>query len=95
MKYEPYLPTDSLKVLTAVRDAGKRNAERDKIDEDASMLPPWKCNPDIQMRTVICALCAGIESDDWGCIAEGLAMLIQAELPVRQLCDELDIEMKY
>jgi hypothetical protein len=33
------------------------------------------CSPDMQLRTAMIFIACGIKTDDWDCIAEGLAML--------------------
>lgn len=33
------------------------------------------CSPDMQLRTAMMFIACGIKTDDWDCIAEGLAML--------------------
>lgn len=45
---------------------------------------PENLSVDAHLRTVIAALCAGLSSQDWNCVAEALAMLQSAELRVRK-----------
>ena len=37
--------------------------------------PVSGCSPDMQLRTAMMFIACGIKTDDWDCVAEGLAML--------------------
>jgi hypothetical protein len=76
---KPYLPTDNPRVIKLVEKARKVNAGRDRMDS----CPPSHCPLDVELRTVISALSCGISTHDWDCIAEGLAMIQDAEMKVR------------
>lgn len=79
-------PADKLCVLpmkpeneALLAKARKTNAERDKVDGGENRLPL-----DVALRTAIMALCVGLNRRDWETVAEGLALLQDAELRARK-----------
>lgn len=60
------------------------NRERDKIDEANSGSVPLDEPLDQILRVVISAITAGIDTQSWHCVAEGLDMLQQAEVRARK-----------
>ncbi len=65
----------SPKARAAVEAARKRNAELDAIDRGRAGAAPGDCGTGVHLRTAMSAIAAGIQGEDWGCVAEGLAML--------------------
>lgn len=52
------------------------NAKRDQDDREVGFQAASDGTPDMQLRTAIGAIEAGIVTDDWDCIAEAQAMLL-------------------
>lgn len=71
--------------------ARRVNEERDVMDRNAGMAAPGDCPVSAQLRTAIQAIVSGIETSGvprelaWDCIAEGLVILQDAELRVREM----------
>jgi hypothetical protein len=55
--------------------ARRVNVQRDEIDRKAGFASPSQCPLDVEVRTVLCALEAGMNRDDWSCVAEAYDML--------------------
>jgi hypothetical protein len=90
MKYEPYIPTTDEKVLGIVEKAFKTNAQRDRSDRESGFAAPGDTGLAGLLRNAICAILSGIRGRSQGdldCIAEGLAMVIKAEVLARSLED--------
>lgn len=51
------------------------NADRDAMERRMGYRIPMDGPLDETYRTIICALWAGVQTDDWSCVEEGLAML--------------------
>lgn len=86
--YEPYDPrSDEAKLIAEARE---RNAERDGFDRSTGFAAPPDCGIDGLLRTAVSAICSGIATrkrtpeSSWECVAEGLAMLQDAELLLRR-----------
>jgi len=60
---------------TLMQDARKTNAMLDKIDRLHGLAAPADCSIGIQIDTAMGAIRAGIDTDDWACVAEGQAIL--------------------
>lgn len=65
--------------------ARKTNAYRDETERKAGFTSPAQCLLSHQLRTVMSALEAGMNTEDWNCVAEGYVMLEHAELVLRSL----------
>lgn len=74
--------TDLFESLT--NQARRTNAERDSVDRSAGFAAPVECDLLTQLRTVLCALQSGMETQDWNCVAEGYVMLEGVERRTRQ-----------
>lgn len=59
--------------------AAKTNRERDAIDGGIHGLPMV-----VQVSTAASAIAAGVETEDWNCVAEGLEMLMHIENQLRR-----------
>jgi hypothetical protein len=79
-----YQPTDDRKTLRYIEKARKTNRQRDAIERVHGHAAPADCPLDVELRTVIDALIAGIGRQDWDCVAEGVAMLQDTELKARR-----------
>jgi hypothetical protein len=66
-----------------IQAARRTNAERDAQDREVGSAAPEDCSLDLHLWTAVSAITAGIQTEDWSCVAEGLAMLQDAELRVR------------
>lgn len=62
--------------------ARKTNAKRDKDERKAGFAANSVFAPDLQLRTAMSAIQAGIAVEDWNCIAEAQAMLEHLHLVV-------------
>jgi hypothetical protein len=58
-----------------IRKAESTNAERDRMDRANGFAPPSAGPLDVELRTICAALEAGLRTEDWDCVAEGLVML--------------------
>lgn len=67
------------RVQTLRMDASEREAGFASISD---LIPS---NPSVVMRTIIAALEAGVRTDDWTCIADGIVMLQDLERHVRAM----------
>lgn len=84
----PFCPTENLKTLQALKAATITNAERDKVDHlhrEALSL---------QIRTAITAIITGYELQSWTEVMEGVSILMQAEVPLRELESRIQIVLK-
>jgi hypothetical protein len=63
--------------------ARKTNADRDRMEHKAGFATPTEGPLDGQLRTVIIALVAGLQSEDIAASFEALAMLIDIENNLR------------
>lgn len=75
------MPNDLFDSLLA--QARKTNAVRDRIDREKGNGAPADYDVATQLRTVLSALQAGINTQDWNCVAEGYVMLEHAEAAIR------------
>ena len=88
---EPFMPTDSKKVMQMILAGAKRNAELDRIDHSKGAATPLDCGISVAMRAAMQAIAAGMERGTWKEVAEGMALLMRAEHLVRQLEGQLEI----
>jgi hypothetical protein len=58
-----------------IAKARATNAQRDQGEASAGWATPLAGPVDLSIRTIICALMAGIVTSDWNAVAEGYAML--------------------
>jgi hypothetical protein len=58
-----------------LKRARRINAVRDAMDRSHGFAPPADCSWEVQVKTVISALQAGITHRNWDCVAEAQAML--------------------
>lgn len=86
---EPYVPTGDIKFLKQLREAVTRNQEMDAVDGGTDLLPI-----SAQLRTAISAFTSGMETKTWATCFEGLALLVSAEMMVRQLEEKIEIVVK-
>jgi hypothetical protein len=91
---EPCLPTNNPRVLQMLMQAAKTNAARDKVDESNGGTALCLLPLSLQLRTAMSAIACGMGRGTWEEVAEGLAMLVQAEVPLRQLEGEIQITLK-
>jgi hypothetical protein len=81
---EPFSPGASKRYRRLLAKARQTNARRDADDREGGKAgAPGDCPLDLHLRTAISALAAGMDAGDWDCVAEGLAMLQDAELRAR------------
>lgn len=78
-----FLPTNGKRSEALLRKATKKNAEFDAIDAAHGNPTPAECGPVEQLRTAITAILAGMETEDWDCVAEGVLFVAEAELALR------------
>lgn len=71
-----------MKYETLMAKARRTNAKRDQDEREVGFAAPSDCTPDLQLRTAMMAIQAGIEMDDWDCIAEAQAMLEHLHLVI-------------
>jgi len=64
--------------------ARKANAQRDQVDRMKGVMAPPDEADAAFLRTAISAIVTGIETAQWSCVCEGLDMLQQAELRIRE-----------
>lgn len=76
-------PGNSPKYKQMMATARKVNAERDLTDREAGMGAPADGDEAASLRDAISAIVAGVETEDWRCVCEGLDMLQRAELRIR------------
>jgi hypothetical protein len=55
--------------------AARTNLARDAVERQSGFTAPTDCGDTTLMRTAICALQAGLEEQDWDCVAEAADML--------------------
>lgn len=101
MKQKPFVPTDNPRILKRIKKAAETNAARDKVDIASGGTPPYMYPPSLQARTVISALVAALGAKEtkrpekgWEMVAEGLVMLVQLEVALRQLDDKIVMVQK-
>ncbi len=58
-----------------IATARATNRRRDEIEHAAGLAAPGEGDQAMALRTVVCALEAGLRTQDWDCIAEALVML--------------------
>ncbi len=58
-----------------IEKARKTNAKRDEHDAKLGLLSPTNDTIEGQIRTAILAIYAGMEIQDWDCVAEAYVML--------------------
>jgi hypothetical protein len=51
------------------------NIRRAEMDLAGGFAPPEHGPPDMTLRTVLCALMSGMQTDDWNCVAEAYDIL--------------------
>lgn len=90
----PFQPVRSEFMKRRMQKARRTNERRDHIDNTAGFAAPDQCRLDVQLRTVMSAIAAGLDtlagipaeadiSQMIDCFCEGLAMLEAVELTVR------------
>ncbi len=67
-----------------MKKARDTNRKRDNVEREVGYAAVPDCPPDLQIRTAMSAIQAGIASNDWNCIAEAQAMLEQVEKILRE-----------
>jgi len=77
-------PGNDPKYKEMMRIARKVNAQRDQVDRMKGVVAPPDEADAAFLRTAISAIVSGIETTHWGCVCEGLDMLQQAELRIRE-----------
>ena len=60
-----------------LRKARKTNERRNQLERNVGFASPRDLPLGDQLRTVYFAIECGIKTEDWDCVAEGLAMLIE------------------
>ena len=80
---ERFEPTDNERCRKLLAGAREANAKRDKIERDVGFAAPPDTPLDLHLRTAISAIVCGIITEDWVPVAEGLAMLQDAEVRAR------------
>lgn len=78
--FDPGLTGRHAQLLARAR---KTNRDRDRSEREAGFASPDSGDLASWLRTIAQALAAGIAQEDWNAVAEGLAMLQDAELSVR------------
>lgn len=63
-----------------IDNARKTNDRRDRLDRKVGFADPGLCPEDLMLRTIMSAIWAGLESDDWDCVAEGYEMAVDLHL---------------
>jgi hypothetical protein len=58
-----------------IQRATRRNTFRSRAERSAGFAAPEDCSLEVALRTVVCAIHAGLVLEDWDCIAEGLVLL--------------------
>src|SRR5262245_59495646 len=81
----PYLPEHSKKAMLLLLKAAEHNASFDAIERQQGQVELSLHPPSIILRTAVDAIACGIQIDGWDEVAQGLALVIQAEYMVRQL----------
>lgn len=66
-----------------MQDARNTNHNRDLVDRKNGFAAPGDTTIDLHLRTAISAISTGVNMRDWTCVAEGLAMLQDAEVRAR------------
>lgn len=69
--------------LSLVKKAKETNKERDQADRQTWGSAPPDQPLDLQARTVMMALDAGMRMKDWNCVAEAYAMMIDLHTGLR------------
>jgi len=68
-----------------MKKARATNKQRDNHERKVGFMAASDCSLDLQIRTAMSAIQAGIASNDWVCIAEAQAMLEQVEKLLRNM----------
>lgn len=63
--------------------ARKTNNRRDEAERGVGWTPPGDCAPDFLLRTIMSAIDAGLQSEDWDCVAEAYEMAIDLHLKMK------------
>jgi len=63
--------------------ARKINRGRDALDRKSGAAAPGDCPLEAHLRTILEALKVGFDAQNWDCVAEGIAMLEDAEVRAR------------
>jgi hypothetical protein len=93
MSMERYEPSYGKRAKGLLRKARNVNRSRDAIERNHGHAAPGDCPLGVHLRTILEALMAGLEMQDWNCVAEGVAMLQDAEFAVRQVARSQDPEV--
>lgn len=72
--------------------ARSTNVKRDGQDRKHGFAAPVDCTYDVQLRTVMSAIEAGMRGDDWTCIAEAYCMAedLVHEMRSRPVWEQMD-----
>jgi hypothetical protein len=74
---------DKSQITALMRKAEKTNADLDLTEPAVGFTPPGDDLPDGTMRTVITALHAALQLEDWDIVAEALVMVVDYEQSIR------------
>jgi hypothetical protein len=94
LEHKPYLPTANPDTLRLIQRAAEHNDALDATGAAHGFATPQSLGPTELLRTAIAAIVCGMEIRDWDCVAQGLVMVLQAELFARQIEAKIKVRVK-